>query len=266
MSKEVTRQCPVCHRDYLASKIRIKHGRQTTCSRKCSYQLRSSKLTKSVYQNCSTCGKELERPPSLLRGKHGSSFCSRSCHYSGRTLGLTKRVVSEPYSITDKARRAWIEGGRKTRLKRIANGSYRHSEETKLILSQKTSFAISEGRVRATSSIENLVADELDEKGIRYSRQVAIRGTSGRFSFVFDFMLSEKTALEVNGTFWHTDKRFFPDGPKYEVQRRNQQKWNRKISYAKEAGIQVIEIWEFDIKQDVCEAVNRALKVQSSLN
>lgn len=262
MSKEerATRICPVCNSEYLAKKNRLKHGRQTTCSRKCSYRLRADGLNKSVLIDCATCGSKFLRTSSKMKSRHGNSFCSKECHYKGRGTGLVGRIVANPYVISEAGRIGFRIGAAKTREKRLAKGNYTHTEKTKAILSEKTSAAIAEGRLSAKSGIEDLVARELDRRGVPYQRQVAIRETNGRFAFVFDFMLSPCIALEVNGTFWHTDKRFYPDGPKYEVQSRGEARWNRKIKYAKAVGIEVLVIWEHDLKQDLRESVDVALK------
>src|SRR5699024_281803 len=47
---------------------------------------------------------------------------------------------------------------------------------------------------------------------------VPVRGAAGRFVACVDFMLSDGRALEVNGTFWHTDPRVYPDGPTFPAQ------------------------------------------------
>jgi 5-methylcytosine-specific restriction endonuclease McrA len=99
--KTITRKCPACGNDYQADPERLKHGRQLTCSRKCSYIARAAKLSKQLDFVCPVCSKPFTRPPSTSdRSKHGSVFCSRKCHYDGRSLGLTKRVVKRPYTYT----------------------------------------------------------------------------------------------------------------------------------------------------------------------
>lgn len=40
-----TRTCPMCGINYFADLVRLKHGRQSTCSRACSYKLRASSRT-----------------------------------------------------------------------------------------------------------------------------------------------------------------------------------------------------------------------------
>ncbi len=56
-------ECPVCNDDYFADPKRLKHGRQTTCSRKCSYRLRGKERQKLKMLTC-PCG-EVFRPKRL---------------------------------------------------------------------------------------------------------------------------------------------------------------------------------------------------------
>lgn len=100
------RNCPVCNKIYLADPKRLKYGRQTTCSRACSYALRAQKLSDSVTLICDMCGTSFERSPAKLkRAKHGS-FCSRACHYAARGVGIVRRVVEKPYVYTPQGKAA----------------------------------------------------------------------------------------------------------------------------------------------------------------
>lgn len=96
----IGRTCPVCDTVYQADPVRLRHGRQTTCSRACSYRLRSAPRVKRQPCVCATCGHQMERKPSQIKAKHGASFCSRECHYAGRRLGLV-RPRGQPYTQTE---------------------------------------------------------------------------------------------------------------------------------------------------------------------
>jgi endogenous inhibitor of DNA gyrase (YacG/DUF329 family) len=105
MSETINRQCPVCGKTYAASVIRLKFGRQTTCSRVCSYELRAAPKRNAVAATCATCAKSIESAPSsAARRKHGAAFCSRECHYAGRATGATRRVVVDAYELSDATR------------------------------------------------------------------------------------------------------------------------------------------------------------------
>jgi hypothetical protein len=66
--------------------------------------------------------------------------------------------------------------------------------------------------------------------------------------------------LEVNGTFWHCDRRVYPNGPQNESQIRTAAAYGRKMELMKRRRIKVVEIWEKDIDASVSDAVNKALE------
>jgi G:T-mismatch repair DNA endonuclease (very short patch repair protein) len=142
---------------------------------------------------------------------------------------------------------------------RRRNGTDRHSDETRARLRETTARAIAEGRIATSSQVEDVVAQVLDGMGVGYRRQVGIRGAHGRWVCVLDFLLGDGRALEVNGTFWHSDPRVFPDGPQFPVQVRNAAAWVRKVAALEQVGIPLVCVWESDISEDAAKAVGVAL-------
>src|SRR3990172_8410466 len=177
-----TRPCPVCGVNYAASLIRLRWGRQTTCSRKCSYILRGRAKQHELRRCiCATCGAEFDRRASGVENKYGHVFCARRCHYRGRSLGLVQRVVTKPYNIGETARAAWRVGALKVRDTRRARDNYRKSPETIAKLSIATAHTLAKSK-RMSSKLEDVVAGELDLLGAVYQRQFAIRDDGGRFA------------------------------------------------------------------------------------
>lgn len=87
MSDYITKQCPVCNKEYLADTNRLKHGRQTTCSRECSYKYRSEKLSKQAdgkkeTRVCMNCEALVVKP--IWSFKHKGAFCNRECYHEYR--------------------------------------------------------------------------------------------------------------------------------------------------------------------------------------
>jgi len=105
------RKCPVCGKIYLADEARLRHGRQTTCSRGCSYRLRATGLNKSQTYKCAVCHESVSRSPAQVKSRF--VFCSRKCHYLGRSLGFVDRIVKQSYKITEGGRKAWREAARR---------------------------------------------------------------------------------------------------------------------------------------------------------
>lgn len=92
-----------------------------------------------------------------------------------------------------------------------------------------------------------------------YVRQKGYRRDDGTFSMVVDFWLTRReVVLEVNGTYWHADPRVYPV-PKEGLQARCVARYERKKKALLEMGVQVLEVWESDIKTDPTDAVRRVL-------
>jgi hypothetical protein len=111
----IDRECLNCNKIYLADPKRLKHGRQTSCSRKCSYELRSKKLSHQI--ECGNCGLKFNRPPSKIeRIRHGKVFCSKECQYGARSKGLTPRIIETPYDVVRKTDAEKIEYRKKWKI------------------------------------------------------------------------------------------------------------------------------------------------------
>lgn len=257
MPGKIQRECPVCSITYDADATRLSHGRQTTCSRSCSYALRAGKLDQSVAMNCAACGEEFTRAPRQVKAKHGAHYCSRACHYRGRSLGLTARVVEKPYVRVAPLPTA-EQIARQVASRRAGKG-YSHSDDTRARLSEATARAIADGRIARVSKLEDVVAEVLDGLSVDYRRQALIRGPLGRYVASVDFMLGDGRALEVNGTFWHADPRVYPNGPVFPAQRRSADRWGRKVAVLAGLRVPLLTVWERDIHEDAAKAVCVAL-------
>jgi len=176
--------------------------------------------------------------------------------YAGRTLGLTPRLVAVPYVLIAPTN---LESRARGVATRKLQNNYGHTDETKARLREATTRAIAEGRISPVSALEDKVAIELERRNVSFVRQHAIRGNNGQFVACIDFMLDDGRALEVNGTFWHSDPRVFPEGPMFPAQRRTEERWVRKVVAMELLGIPLIVLWEQDIRDDLAHALNVAL-------
>lgn len=254
----IERQCPVCGCFYFADSNRLKWGRQTTCSRVCSYEFRAKEKRNSIQMNCAYCNKLITRSPSQLKSKHGSVFCSLLCHFRGRSAGLTKRIVTSPYNVSESARDAWRKGAQKTVQKRRLKGNYGHTESSRAKLSAATSQYLVNNNKLASSKLERRVKNWLEQFDINFIHQYPFRNDAGRFWCVVDFYFPDfNVAMEVNGTYWHADPRFYPN-PINDMQKRCVNKYNRKIDLLQSMGVNVVEVWEADLRSDFEETLRIA--------
>jgi len=119
---------------------------------------------------------------------------------------------------------------------------------------------IASGKINKISKIENLVAKFFDENNIKYIRQYLVRDTiTGRYCATVDFFVGDKYYIEINGTYWHADPRFYPNGPVHDSQKKTHECYTRKVKAMQLMGIYIVEIWEDDIKKDLCNAVRTAV-------
>lgn len=99
LAELIDRTCPACNKIYKVNPTRLKHGRQLTCSRECTFNLRRAKTEASKEKSdCPVCGKTFI-PKTLSNKTAQARYCSQDCAYKGRTLGFTKRVLTKPYDI-----------------------------------------------------------------------------------------------------------------------------------------------------------------------
>ena len=78
--QNVERKCPVCGKMYFADASKLKHGRQTTCSRDCSYTLRANASSSKIVVHCARCDKPFHSTPSRQKKGH-DIYCSRDCRF-----------------------------------------------------------------------------------------------------------------------------------------------------------------------------------------
>lgn len=130
------------------------------------------------------------------------------------------------------------------RLNDEENASIRvYSEATKTRRAVKAEIFGNAGKMKDTT-VEIFVEELIKEKGWKYIPQKAIRYLN------YDFYLTElNVLLEVQGDYWHTNPRVYPDGPKNSVQRENIQKNKNKREVAESQKIPLLEIWELDIQK-----------------
>jgi 5-methylcytosine-specific restriction endonuclease McrA len=94
-SELVKRECPNCGSAYQARLGRLKFGRETTCSRACSYALRGNQKVKVVDMVCDVCGGKFNRCPAKVKGK-SNSVCSLECYFQGRKSRLFDVIPRPP--------------------------------------------------------------------------------------------------------------------------------------------------------------------------
>ncbi|MBM3322200.1 hypothetical protein FJY69_01780 [candidate division WOR-3 bacterium] len=96
---------------------------------------------------------------------------------------------------------------------------------------------------RAFNRLEAKFAGLLDDWGLDYQWQFRL----GRY--VYDFELPGRLLVEVHGTYWHADPRFYPPDQLTATQRRAVLHDLDKAHHAARNGYRLRAVWEHDLKR-----------------
>ena len=97
-----------------------------------------------------------------------------------------------------------------------------------------------------TSKLEQRFAkDFLDKLGVEYIYQFKAEDI-GRY---YDFKIIDGPIIEINGSYWHGDKRIYEENNLNKVQKRTIYIDSIKEKWALEHGIPIYYIWEKDINE-----------------
>lgn len=227
-------------------------------------------------------------------------FCSISCARSHKTLefpcgeaiklytsGLSSIDIANKFGVSDsfvrktlKSKNVYLRTKSENAKLKNPMGGKTHSDETKEKLRRLThkQFESKEAREAAShkqiefmknnpnkqqrSKLEFTVEKELDKLGIKYKSPYPVQDLkTGKFKALADIYLVDYNAvIEVNGTYWHSDPRFYPSGAMTDSQKHVEDKYSKKLEFYKLLGIEVVELWEYDIKQDATSTVINKLK------
>ena len=97
-----------------------------------------------------------------------------------------------------------------------------------------------------TSKLEDYFASNfLDVIGVKYIRQYEAKEI-GRF---YDFRIENGPIIEVNGSYWHGDKRLYEEKDLNSTQKKNIYVDKLKQIWAENNGIEIYYFWEKDIRE-----------------
>lgn len=165
-------------------------------------------------------------------------------------------------SISDKHRGKKISDESKQRMsesakKRLIHGhtGRHHSEKTKNFLRENTLRLIKEGVFVQTKSKPHVALSTiLDELNIKYLEEVI----SGHFAFDF-YLVDFNIYIEVDGDYFHSNPKFYPDGPETKTQKINYARDCSKNKYCLSNNIKLYRIWEFNILKSREEVKNQLI-------
>ncbi len=109
-----------------------------------------------------------------------------------------------------------------------------------------------------TSKLEQRFAkDFLDKLGVEYIYQFKAEDI-GRY---YDFRIVDGPIIEINGSYWHGDKRLYEEKDLNKVQKRSKYIDSIKEKWALEHGIPIYYIWEKDINETPLKVIDELKKI-----
>lgn len=123
-----------------------------------------------------------------------------------------------------------------------------NSEESREFYRNVMKKRLNDGKFHISSKLELDFIDEfIKPLGINYETQYYLKDIH---QYCDIYIPSKNLIIEVDGSFWHADKRLFPNGAKYSYQKKRVQLDEIKNNYCKEKGIKCLRFWELDILHD----------------
>jgi len=244
------RVCPVCGNSFHRHRATLVEGSCCSvgcCDKKKKKSVSDSSIAKMYVSGMSSI--EIGCKTGMSQG--GVIKRLRACGVKIRGRGdhlLTDKNPTRGKGHTDETRR---------KLREITLRQFESPRARKAASHRQVAYL--EKTERCVSSWEKRVAGELDHLGIKYETSKGIRDPrTGRFCACVDLFINGK-ALEVNGTYYHSDPRAYPDGPKTYTQRHNADRYAKKVKHLSELGIPLFEVWEIDLEKDVSMAVREVM-------
>ena len=244
--------CEICGKGYRGHHSRTENTH--TCSRKCANKRMLKNIDDKEIVRLYWSGKS-----SIEIGKQmGVSWTTIVRRLRKNGISLRSRTA---HLFTDKNPTKG-KGHSEATKKKIRAAQKRQFSDPKMreLASHNQCLYLAKNLVANVSGVEDRVASEMDRKGIPYQRQVPIRNPkNGRYGACVDFLV-KGVAVEVNGTYWHSDPRVYPDGPIFVSQKRTASNYQKKTKLLRLLGIRLVEVWEIDIDKDISRAVGKAMR------
>lgn len=110
---------------------------------------------------------------------------------------------------------------------------------------------------------EAMVFEILRELGVSFKTEVRINSNRWRV----DFVVEEKLAVEVQGTYWHADPRVYEEKDLNSMQQGNKKNDKKKKDWLLSQGFHYLEIWEGDLYNSLSTEKNKiVLKLEEIRN
>lgn len=152
--------------------------------------------------------------------------------------GAKKRIGRK---TSEDTRKKQSESAKKRKIH--GHTGHRHSEDTKNKLRINTLKMIKDGKYKQTNTKPFLTFERfLNDLNIKYEKEKVI----SHWSFDF-FLIDYSILIEVDGDYFHSNPKLYPNGPETKTQRVNHYRDLKKNQFCIDSGLKLVRFWESDI-------------------
>lgn len=186
-----------------------------------------------------------KRAKTERKGKNNPMFGKDSWNkgLTKDTSDIMKKISDDRKGIkhSDEAKRKMSEAQRKRKFE--PHAGHKHTEECKEKIRQNTLRLIKEGVFAQLKSKPHVRFGEiLNELNLEYIEEKIFE------FFTFDYYIPILDLyVEVDGDYFHSNPRIYPNGPKSKTQKINYYRDKKKNKFCQERNINLIRFWECDI-------------------
>jgi very-short-patch-repair endonuclease len=113
------------------------------------------------------------------------------------------------------------------------------------------------GRRHYTSKLEDKMEEILKNNLINYQKTFYAKSIKAFYDF---FIPDTNIIIEVDGDFFHSNPKFYPNGPIYKTQIQNDLRDQEKNQWAKDNGYKLLRFWETDINTNPTQVIETLKK------
>lgn len=167
--------------------------------------------------------------------------------------GLTKETDIRLKSLSEKNKNKIITDETKKKMSDAKKGKpspqkgKKISEYRKMKCREHTLKMIKEGKFKHNETLPvKLFKELLIKLNIEFEQEKILAFWS------FDFYLPKYNIyVEIDGDYWHSNPKFYPNGPISKTQIKNSSRHKAKTSFCQNKNINLIRFWENDIKNNI---------------
>ena len=113
------------------------------------------------------------------------------------------------------------------------------------------------GKKHYTSKLEDKFCEILKNNNIKFEKAFYAKSIKAFYDFYLpDFNI----IIEVDGDFFHSNPKFYPDGPIYKTQIQNNLRDQEKNQWAKNNNYKLLRFWEHDINNNQTQIIENLKK------